>query len=206
VDELVPWLESEATSLKARVEGVMNAPLLLRRDWDEARSRLGKSEAERLQKLLDLEMVLLKSVPGDLVSNIVVTHLTDKYPKPTLAFNGKNDYPDIFLKDRDYSFLPVRTRSQTEYGAAIKGKERRPVRIPDGLEVKTCRNVARVDCHHAHIGLHLLVVYSERNKLCQVSDVLLAFLSQADYKESQRRTPATTAKQSFGSKKFVSLL
>lgn len=84
------------------------------------------------------------------------------------------------------------------------GTSRRPVRIPDGLEVKTCRDAIKVDCHHPHVGLHLVVVFAAVPY--KVLDVAVAFLKAADYKQAERNTTATTEKFSFGGARFTSLL
>ena len=94
----------------------------------------------------------------------------------------------------------------TDYGAAVKGRPPRPVRVPDGLEVKTCRNSIKVDCHHNHIGTHLVVVVSEADGSITVTDIAVAFLNATDYYRSERNTTATTEKFSFGGGRFVSLL
>jgi hypothetical protein len=98
------------------------------------------------------------------------------------------------------------TTTADEYGAALKGKEKRPVRVPDGLEIKTCRERIAVDCHHPHAGLHLVLVFTEVSRLFTVNDIRVAFLRAADYRESERNTTATTVKYSFGGDRFVSLL
>lgn len=90
------------------------------------------------------------------------------------------------------------------YGVALKGN--RPVRVPDGLEIKTCRDRIAVDCHHPHAGLHLALIFSEVSRIFPVNDVRIAFLRSKDYREAQRNTTATTVKYSFGGERFVSLL
>jgi hypothetical protein len=123
-----------------------------------------------------------------------------------LGANGKSDYPDLFIKDYDYSAVPRHTRSVKEYGAALKGKEARPVRVPDGIEIKTCRNGFRVDCHYGHMGLHVALYYTENKGRAEVCDLDAAFLRASDYANATRNTDATTAKASFGPERFVSLL
>jgi hypothetical protein len=147
------------------------------------------------------------SVTGDVVSGIVSKHLLDSYPRAGLRANGRSDYPDLYLTARDYSILPKfkrKAKGDDEYGAALKGAQR-PVRVPDGLEVKTCRDRIAVDCHHPHAGLHLVLVYAESERTFSVTDVRVAFLSKADYRESERNTTATTVKYSFNGDRFASL-
>ena len=96
--------------------------------------------------------------------------------------------------------------AEDEYGAAVKGRQKRPVRVPDGLEIKTCRERIAVDCHHPHAGLHLVLLFTEAARLFAVEDVRIAFLRAGDYRESERNTTATTVKYSFNGDYFVSLL
>lgn len=128
------------------------------------------------------------------------------YPGGALAANSKSDYPDLSLSTSDYSKLPVRTRDNKQIGAAVRGPQRRPVRVPDGLEIKTSRNNANIDCHYPHVGLHLMVGFTKTGERTVVDDVLAAFLRRADYRITKRRTEATTVKASFGRVPFVSLL
>lgn len=155
--------------------------------------------------------MLRASVTGEVVSNVVAKYLMDHYPNSALKSNGRSDYPDLYLAMLDYSALPQFTRkkkvtAEDEYGAALKGKEKRPVRVPDGLEIKTCRTRIAVDCHHPHAGLHLVLLFTEVERMFTVNDVRIAFLKSSDYRESERNTTATTVKYSFGGERFVSLL
>ena len=207
---VVPRLEAAAPGLKSYVEGVLNAPVQLRRMWADIRGRvdLPKEQLEAFDRQLSLDDVLRESVTGEVVSNVVSKYLIDRVGD--LKSNGRSDYPDLFLRSLDYSGLPVFKRGkrtgQEEYGAALKGKPPRPVRIPDGLEINTCRDQIRVDCHHPHAGLHLALVFGETDRFFTVTDLRLAFLRQSDYRESKRNTTATTVKYSFNGDRFVSLL
>ena len=207
--KLIPWLENAAPGLKSYVEDVLNAPVNLRELWKEARNRSKlpgqvKTEFDRLLKLDD---VLRESVTGEAVSKVVTIYLTKQ--NPDFQSNGRSDYPDLFLHSADYSGLAVFQRLRgtgQDFGAALKGADRRPVRVPDGLEIKTCRDTIRVDCHHPHAGLHLAVVFSETKRRFTVGDILIAFLKSTDYREAARNTTATTPKYSFNGDRFVSLL
>lgn len=208
VDELIPWLAEHANGLREYTEGVLNSPDALRSEWGKIRSVINDSEAvSRIDKHLDEESILLGFIAGDTVSIVVTRYLLENYPHQRLAANSKSDYPDLFLLDRDYSSLPKRSRKgQGAIGAAVRGPHRKPVRIPDGLEVKTSRNGATIDCHFPHPGLHLMLSFKTRSTQPQVDDVLVAFLHAKDYRISKRRTEATTVKASFSRTPFVSLL
>jgi hypothetical protein len=132
-------------------------------------------------------------------------YLIEHYPGGDLQANGKSDYPDLFLKSADYSGL-VTFSMGGEYGASLKGKNQRPVRVPDGIEIKTCRNTFHVDCHHSHVGLHIVLLYKENGRTMQMTDLLAGFLRESDYYISKINTGATTRKASFGPTRFVSLL
>lgn len=207
VHELVPWLTKEAPGLRLYVEEVLNSPALLRSAWASLKSQIdAPGEVARIDELLAREGVLLAFVAGDTVSTVVTGYLLSRYPGGALAGNSKSDYPDIFVKTYDYSKLPVRTRDDKEIGAAIRGKEKKPVRVPDGLEIKTSRDNASIDCHYPHIGLHLMLSFQTSGTTVVVDDVLVAFLQNADYRITVPKTTATTLKASFSRSPFVSLL
>jgi hypothetical protein len=209
VQLLMPWLAIEASEIKSYVEDVLNAPVQLRRMWSQIRTQvdLPAEKIEAFDHQLSLDDVLRESVTGEVVSKVVTKYLTDN--QPDLRSNGRSDYPDLYLGSLDYSgltrFQRKRSEGDVEYGAALKGAEKRPVRVPDGLEIKTCRNQIRVDCHHPHAGLHLVLVFEEVERIFTVTDLRVAFLRLADYHEAGRNTTATTVKFSFNGDRFVSL-
>ena len=149
-ERLAPWLEAEAEGLKSYVEGVLNAPVQLRRLWEEIRTLLAlpPGRFEEFDRQLALDDVLRESVTGEIISKVVTKYLTER--EPDLISNGRSDYPELCLGSLDYSGLAAFKRKaaegEIEYGAALKGTARRPVRVPDGLEIKTCRGKIRVDC------------------------------------------------------------
>jgi hypothetical protein len=207
VNVLVPWLIKEAPGLRVYVEEVLNSPALLRAAWASLKPQINApGEVARINELLIREGVLLAFVAGDTVSTVVTGHLLSRYPGGALAGNSKSDYPDIFVKTYDYSKLPVRTRDNKEIGAAIRGKEKKPVRVPDGLEIKTSRGNANIDCHYPHVGLHLMLSFQTTGTSVVVDDVLVAFLRNDDYRITVPKTKATTLKASFSRAPFISLL
>ena len=212
-DGLIPWLIEIVPGMKNYVQDVLNAPALLRSMWATIRQHvnLPKEQMEAFDRQLTLDDVLRESVTGEVVSNIVTKYLLDHHPKSSLKSNGRSDYPDLYDSSLDYSALPQFKRKKKvttddEYGGAVKAKEKRPVRVPDGLEIKTCRDRVAVDCHHPHAGLHLVLLFSETGRMFTVNDVRVAFLRSSDYRESERNTTATTVKYSFNGDRFVSIL
>ena len=149
---MIPWLVDVAPGMKNRVEDVLNSSATLRSMWLTIRRHvnLPASRIEAFDRQLTLDDVLRESVTCEVVSNIVTTYLLDIYPTASLKSNGRSDYPDIYDSSLDYSGLPAFTRKKSghideTYGEALKGKAKRPVRIPDGLEIKTCRSRIAVD-------------------------------------------------------------
>lgn len=204
---LVHWLDKEAPGLREYVEEVLNSPALLREAWASLKPEIdAPGEVARIDELLTREGILLAFVAGDTVSTVVTGHLLSRYPGGSLAGNSKSDYPDIFVKTNDYSKLPIRTRDDKEIGAAIRGKEKKPVRVPDGLEIKTSRDNANIDCHYPHVGLHLMLSFLTTGKSVAVDDVLVAFLRHDDYRITVPKSKTTTLKASFSRAPFVSLL
>lgn len=207
VTKLVPWLKREAPGLQSYVEDVLNSPSLLREAWASIKLKIAvHPEVARVDQLLSMESVLLDFVAGDTVSIVVTRHLLARYPGGALAGNSKSDYPDLFLKTNDYSKLPVRKKDNAEIGAALRGKLKKPVRVPDGLEIKTSRDGASIDCHYPHVGLHLMLSFLTKDRKVVVDDVLVAFLRYADYRITKPNTEATTKKASFSRAPFISLL
>lgn len=205
--ELVPWLVQEAPGLRQYVEEVLSSPALLRSAWAALKSQIdAPGEVARIDELLAREGVLLSFVAGDTVSKVVTGYLLSKHPGGSLAGNSKSDYPDVFNKCYDYSKLPARSRNDKEIGAAIRGKEKKPVRVPDGLEIKTSRDNANIDCHYPHVGLHLMLSFQTVGSSVVVDDVLVAFLRSSDYRITVPKTKATTLKASFSRAPFISLL
>ena len=186
---------------------------MLRSLWATIRRHvsLPREQVEVFDRQLSLDDVLRESVTGEVVSNVVSKYLIERHPASALRSNGRSDYPDLYLSDLDYSALAEfkRKRKATEddqYGAALKGKERRPVRVPDGIEIKTCRARIAVDCHFPHAGLHLVLLFVQASRMFTVEDIRVAFLRRCDYRQSERNTETTTVKYSFGGERFVSLL
>lgn len=207
VNAMIPWLVKEAPGLRQYVEDVLNSPALLREAWMMLRPQIdAPGEIARIDELLKHEAVLLDFVAGDTVSFVVTDHLLARYPGGALAGNGKSDYPDLFVKTNDYSMLPVRTRGDTDIGAAVRKTNRKPIRVPDGLEIKTSRDRANIDCHYPHVGLHLMLSFVTTGTHVVVDEVLAAFLRRDDYRISGRNSEATTVKASFNRQSFVSLL
>ena len=182
--------------------------------WSTLRSHVDApaEQLEAFERQLALDGILRASVIGEVVSNVVTKYLLDSYPGQTLKGNSRSDYPDIYDSTADYLTLPTHKRVvkksvADDYGAALRGKTaKRPVRVPDGLEVKTCRNRVAVNCHHPHAGLHLVLLFTESKTVFSVTDIRVAFLRANDYRESGRNTTATTVKYSFGGERFISVL
>jgi hypothetical protein len=206
-ESLVPWLGGVAGDLKAHVEDVLNAPTRIRELWKSLRAGCAASPDQLLafDRLLVLDDVLRESVTGEVVSGVVGKFLLDR--NADLRSNGRSDYPDLYRASLDYSAVPAFTRKGTEeFGAALKGRDRRPVRVPDGLEIKSCRVRVAVDCHYPHAGLHLVLLFTGRTGAYVVTDIRVAFLSLGDYRRSNESTEATTRKFSFDGTRFVSIL
>ncbi len=209
VEVMIPWLVRVGPDLKTFVEEVLNSPSLVRDTWQEIRSNVRAATPSHLLEVMDRELerelVLLDEVGGDIVSKVVERFLIDRFDQGELASNGRSDYPDLFIRSRSYDGLPKFKRNVKEFGAALKGKSR-PVRVPDGLEIKTCRNRFAVDCHHAHSGLHLALLFRDPNGVVEVFDILVAYMRYDDYRITKPSTPTTTLKASFNGSNFVSVL
>lgn len=212
-DTLLPWLITVGPDLKRHVQDVLNAPALLKTMWADIRkaTKLPREKLEAFDRQLDLDDVLRTSVTGEGISKVVTKYLLDNYPNSGLKSNSRSTYPDIYLSNSDYSDVPKYTKKAKgaeidEYWTTRKGKQLRPSRVPDGLEIKTCRTRIAVDCHHPHAGLHLVLLFTETARRFDVTDLQVAFLKASDYHQAERNTTATTVKYSFNGDRFVSLL
>lgn len=202
---VVPWLCQNAGIICGFVQEVCNSPGQLRLLWENLRKQqdLGNLGTQ-INRLLGYEMILVSEIAGDVVSRVLTDYIIGIFPKNNLKANGKSDFPDLYLNSKNYAGLPLFSRSNTNFGAAMKGG--RPARVPDGIEIKTCGPTVRVDCHHPHMGLHIALCQTGEPGNVRVVDLMAGFLRSSDYRESKRATTATTVKFSFGSDKFVSML
>jgi hypothetical protein len=171
------------------------------------RSTTNENLISRLRSALEYEELLISEAGGTVVSKLIERFLIDKSVDWNLESNGASDYPDLFFRDNDYSKLSKFQRvSKQIYGAALKGKSLRPVRVSDGLEVKTCKGPFAVDCHHAHAGLHLVVLFSKTRNQFRVNDIQVAFMRREFYRITVPASPTTTLKASFNGQNFISIL
>lgn len=208
VRTLVPWLIDTAPGLARFVEEVLNSPRTVREAWAKIRAAydIGDQDLALLDSQLRRQDILHNFTGGNVISKLIEHHLIDHFPDRAMKSNGSSDYPDLYITSFDYTALPVFTRSIDTFGAARKGKKQRPVRMPDGLEIKTCRGAVRVDCHYPHMGTHLILQHRTTRGKVRVEDVLIAFLRKDHYHQSSRSTEATTVKHSFNGEAFISLL
>ncbi|WP_146580921.1 hypothetical protein [Neorhodopirellula pilleata] len=216
-ERLVPWLTRESAPLAEFLTKVMNSPANVRRSVNsivaavESHQQLRsnpivRSDIQLLKLALDHETLLLSGTGGTVVSKLIERFLIERSTDWELESNGASDYPDLYLGSDDYSQLPDFRRGKDQvYGASLKGKLKRPVRVPDGLEVKTCRRNFAVDCHHAHAGLHLVVIFDRIEKQFVVKDVLVGFLRHELYRVTVPASPTTTLKASFNGQHFISI-
>ena len=212
-DAVIPWLCDIAHDVCGFCEEVYNSPERLRLAWTQLKAShdLGLL-GEQVEFQLAREQVLIDEIAGDVVSRVLTDYLLADGVGRRLRANGHSDYPDLFVADRDYATLPRHARRRGRGGrdeaawAAMKGTPPRPVRVPDGLEIKTCRNTFRVDCHYNHMGLHVAMFYTQRGSTARMCDLLAAFLTPEDYRASRINTGTTTTKHSFGPSRFISLL
>ncbi|MBI3652955.1 MAG: hypothetical protein HY231_18165 [Acidobacteria bacterium] len=215
VHSFIPDLITNAPDLIEAVQRTLNSPMLIREVWSKKIAPLLDNQKipEELRKELvediffitaelELEAKLITEITGETVSSLIADFLCEV--APDLAKNNRSTYPDLYFKGADYKILPQRTENNPS-GPALK--KIKPTSVPDGVEVKSQRGKSiRVDCHHPHQGIHLVVTFDRVNQHWNVYDVFVAYLSSADYKRARRNTTATTEKFSFGHTPFISAL
>ncbi len=210
VISIVPDIVRFAPDLMREVQLTLNSPRMIRESWGKIASILAryetseevKEEASTITSELERESHLLAEVTGETVSSLISSFLSRV--RPDIASNNRSTYPDMYFRWADYSMLPQRTRSNPS-GPALKRDK--PTSVPDGLEIKSQRGrYIRVDCHHPHQGMHLVVTFDRIENNWEVYNVYMAYLSSADYRRATRNTTATTEKFSFGQTPFISVI
>lgn len=210
-DQLAPWLVDVAAGLRGSLNEVLASPTLVRDTWERIKTEgsIAADLTAEMDASLANEQVLVSKPSGALISKLIERYLIHHFPTDDLESNGASDYPDLFVRSYDYAEVPSHTRDAVKFGAAIKGG--RPVRVPDGIEIKTVGVGKGIDCHYPHVGLHLIVEYDAKDQPIHVTDIRLGFARRDTYAIANRRTEATTVKASFRrstiqSSAFVSIL
>ena len=210
VRSFVPDLIGFAPDLMEEVQLILNSPRVIRESWDRLNSKLKErglaEEMKRDLALIESELAreshLLAQITGETVSGLISDFWCRV--RPDIVKNNRSTYPDLYFDWAQYSMLPRRSKSNTK-GPALKGAN--PTSVPDGVEVKSQRGESiRVDCHHPHQGMHLVMTVDYINETWEVYDVYIAYLSRTEYKRAARNTTATTEKFSFSHAPFVSVL
>jgi hypothetical protein len=208
VHSFVPDLVIMACELMEEVRLTLKSPRIIREAWQRLEGHIQNSDApaevKREAAFLNVELgresKLLTQITGDIVSNVISDFLCNK--RRDISKNNRSTYPDLYFKWADYSMLPQR-QSGNATGPALKGNK--PTSVPDGVEIKSQRgNRIRVDCHHPHMGMHLVLTYKRAGNEWLVYDVFIAYLSRDDYRQATRNTTATTEKFSFKHAPFIS--
>ena len=205
VRSFVPELVSFAPDLMREVKLTLNSPRIIRETWASIEVRLPKKlkdQGSLLSSELVRESYLLTEITGETVSALISDFLCSV--RPDIAKNNRSTYPDLYFKWCDYTLLPKRTKTNPS-GPALKGEK--PTSVPDGIEIKSQRGRAiRVNCHHPHQGMHLVVTFDYVKGWWDVYDVFIGYLSREDYRRATRNTTATTEKFSFGQAPFISVI
>jgi len=205
VRKFVPGLVDTAGELITEVEQILNSPQTARGVWNQLKHQLQDRHNEDALKIMDSalaqEQMLLAVITGETISKLIADFLCRMFPN--LRQNNRSTYPDLYFIDVDYSILPRRSRDLAK-GPALRGVN--PTSVPDGIEIKSNNGTRiRVDSHHPHQGLHLVLTYSYEAGVWRVYDIYLAYLSESSYKRATRQTTATTEKFSFGHAPFISV-
>ena len=103
--------------------------------------------------------------------------------------NGNSIYPDLYLANFDYSFLPFQSRSNPIDGPCLRNREDpRPSNVPDGCEIKTNQSEKlKIDAHGAHPGLHVGITWGFDESRVTIYDVWVAYIRELDYTISNGR-------------------
>lgn len=206
----LPRLLAIAPDLLSEVALVLNSPDHIRLTWETIKAALQlmpiNTETRQQMAVLDrglaLEQNLLTVVTGETVSSLMADYLCREFSP--LRKNNRSTYPDLYFDHFDYCSLPLRRRGHA-LGPARRGAL--PSSVPDGVEIKSQRGRRiRVDCHHPHQGLHLVMTLDQVEKVWKTFDLYVAYLTQADYQRATRNTTATTEKFSFSQAPFISAI
>ena len=208
--QFIPHLVEIAPTLKQNVALILNSPHLIRGTWTKIKNYLeaGKLPTEIKKSIavidheLELEACLLSVITGETVSSLISDFLCNEFSD--LKKNNRSTYPDLYFGSFDYSKLPLRKRGNA-VGPALRGVN--PTSVPDGIEIKSQRGRRiRVDCHHDHQGIHVVMTFDKQNEVWSALDVYVAYLAKSDYARASRNTTATTEKFSFSHATFISAI
>lgn len=195
------WLDSVAEGLRCEIDTTLASPHRVRETWEQVKTitDVPPPLAEEMDANLNREGFLVQRPSGALISKIIEAYLIAQYPNGSLKSNGSSDYPDLYDSAFDYSFLSPHSRTAASYAASLKGG--RPVRVPDGIEIKTIVGRGGIDCHYPHVGLHLIAILDagDDTKPMHVTDIRLGFARHENYRITTPKTKATTLKASFNS-------
>lgn len=210
VKRVIPRLIEFAPTLIQEVELTLNSPQIIRAAWAQIKNSIESMPLTRtthqqlivMDRELNLEAKLLTVITGETVSHLIAEHMCSAIPG--LRENNRSTYPDLYFQDFDYSLLSPRRRGYA-LGPARKGAF--PTSVPDGIEIKSQRGKRiRVDCHHHHPGLHVVLTFDQVNGDWKAFDLSVAYLTQADYRRATRNTTATTEKFTFSQAPFISVI
>lgn len=204
----IPEIAAALPEVRARWEAIMNSPrrALALREKMIASQQFDDNDVQILDDLENQAAYVPTSVASKVLQKILEEHIT------WLGSNSDSDYPDMYDSRLDYSNLPKWTRAHAQVdnaGASLKGNAQRPVRIPDGIELKSIEMGRGIDCHYPHMGLHLIMQFTKGNWVTpwECVDFKAGFLRETDYRIGKRKSRANTVKASFSiGAQFVSLL
>jgi hypothetical protein len=224
IDAIVPRLVEIGPDLLATCVAPFNAAyelsLEVARGFPAAVSRLLEASSEddsrRSQEWLDAiaakaraaalwsANVESQQVSAELRRAILDDTVLGRLLKP----NRGSTYPDLIAKGRDYSFLPLQTRTNPVDGPCMRGKaDPVPSNVPDGCEIKANQaETVHVDAHGVHPGLHLAVTWGFEGRTLKGYDLWIAYIRGCDHTISNGSVDVTTKKRSFGHAPFLSLL
>lgn len=206
----MPRLIEIAPALLREVELILNSPQIIRAIWKKIKTDLQEvllpKETHHHISVLDRELTfesqLLTVITGETVSSLIADYLCREIP--SLKKNNRSTYPDLYFGHFDYRLLPRRSSGPAS-GPALKGSS--PSSVPDGIEIKSQRGKRiRVDCHHNHQGLHLVMTFEQVQEVWVVFDLYVAYLTRTDYRRATRNTTANTEKFSFSQTPFISVI
>jgi hypothetical protein len=215
LEELLPRLREFAQRLAVDVPANLNAAVHMKVLLDQGetvlqraleRDSAARAWIKQMRRAADGAHAVVGNLESQQISSAIQRYTISPAGLGDLVVrNGGSIYPDLILKNKDYSMLPRQSRIALVDGPCLRGSN--PSNVPDGCEIKTNQGTrVKVDAHGAHPGLHLGVTWDLASGGVKITGVWVAYVRIADHRESGRNVRVTTVKYSFGHDLFRSIL
>jgi hypothetical protein len=184
--DVVPWLDEVSSDLASHLDEEIYLQRDVLRRWSNSDGELsGIRFRASLDRNCDFEGATPNFIGEDVVNDAAKRFLVERHPQQRLVMNHACDYPGLFMGDNDdYWDLPETVDPSSCRIVPFLGPNDFPKAVPDGLEVRTCRERFDLHCRYPYLGLYLVLVLTEKDHTAVVRDFSLDFMSASDFVRS----------------------